>query len=100
MTQRKMAPVEERPEEKNRRLGIMDRLSGLQAHFGRFLWDIMGVILMAFALMTILGILGLSQGTLMNLWVDLIKKGLGWGSVFIVASAVILGIYAIRRSRH
>jgi DNA segregation ATPase FtsK/SpoIIIE, S-DNA-T family len=100
MTPRTTAPVEERPEEKNRRPGIMDRLGRLQAHFGRFLWDITGVILMAFALMTILGILGLSQGTLMNLWVDLIKKGLGWGSVFIVASAVVLGIYAIRRSRH
>ncbi|MBI4731771.1 MAG: hypothetical protein HY781_06530 [Chloroflexi bacterium] len=79
--------------------GFLDRLARLQAHFGRFLWDILGVLLLAFALMTLLGLFGLSQGSLMELWVEFLKIGLGWGSVFVVASAVAFGIYAIRRSR-
>ena len=37
----------------------VDRLARLQTHFGRFLWDILGVFLCAFALMTLLGIFGL-----------------------------------------
>jgi S-DNA-T family DNA segregation ATPase FtsK/SpoIIIE len=77
----------------------LDRLGRLQAHFGRFLWDILGILLLALALMTLFGIFGLSQGSLMNLWVEFIKKGLGWGSIFVVASAVVMGIYAIRRTR-
>lgn len=79
--------------------GFLDRLARLQTHFGRFLWDILGVLLLAFALMTLLGLFGLSQGSLMELWVEFLKVGLGWGSVFVVASAVAFGIYAIRRSR-
>ncbi len=39
----------------------MDRIAHLQTHFGRFLWDILGVLFLAFALMTLLGIFKLIQ---------------------------------------
>ena len=79
---------------------LLERIARLKAHFGRFLWDILGVFLFAIALLTFLGLLGLSQGSLMKLWVDLLKYSLGWGSIFVVATAVAFGIHAIRRSRH
>ena len=65
--------------ESHRPADWMDRLAHIKTHFGRFLWDILGVFLFAFALMTLLGILGLSKGTLLEEWVKLLYLWLGWG---------------------
>jgi len=78
----------------------MDRLARLESHFGRFLWDILGVFLLAFALMTLLGWLGLSQGNLLAAWVALLKVWLGWGTGLVILSAGWGGWMAIQRSRH
>jgi S-DNA-T family DNA segregation ATPase FtsK/SpoIIIE len=78
----------------------MDRLARLETHFGRFLWDILGVLLLAFALMTLVGILGWSGGTLLELWVTLLGNWLGWGSVLVILAAGAMGFLAFRRSRH
>jgi DNA segregation ATPase FtsK/SpoIIIE, S-DNA-T family len=77
----------------------MDRLARLETHFGRFLWDILGVFLFAFALMTLLGILGLSKGTILEKWVELLYLWLGWGNLMIVLFAGAGGVLAFRRSR-
>ncbi len=78
----------------------VDRLARLETHFGRFLWDILGVLLLAFALMTLVGILGLSNGTLLVLWVALLGNWLGWGSILVILVTGVLGLLAFRRSRH
>ncbi len=78
----------------------VDRLARLETHFGRFLWDILGVLLLAFALMTLVGILGLSTGTLLELWITVIDTWLGWGSILVILVACALGLLAFRRSRH
>ncbi len=79
--------------------GWMDRLARLQTHFGRFLWDILGVLLLAFALMTLLGLLGLSKGSLLEKWVMLLKVWLGWGSLLVILSIGAGGLFAFRQSR-
>ena len=78
----------------------VDRLARLETHFGRFLWDILGVLLLAFALMTLVGILGLSNGSLLELWISILGTWLGWGSILVILVACALGILAFRRSRH
>lgn len=78
----------------------MDRLARLESHFGRFLWDILGVFLLAFALMTLLGWLGLSKGSLLGVWVVLLKVWLGWGTLLVILSAGWGGWMAFQRSRH
>ncbi|MGZ6347305.1 MAG: DNA translocase FtsK, partial [Anaerolineales bacterium] len=78
----------------------VDRLARLETHFGRFLWDILGVLLLSFALMTLVGILGLSNGTLLELWITVINTWLGWGSILVILVACALSILAFRRSRH
>jgi len=76
----------------------VDRLAQLQTHFGRFLWDILGIFLLAFALMTLLGIAGLSKGTLLEDWVNFLHIWLGWGDLLIVLFAGTGAILAFRRS--
>ncbi len=76
----------------------VDRLARLQTHFGRFLWDILGVFLFALALLTLLGILGLSKGTLLEEWVNLLFLWLGWGDLLVVFFAAAGGVIAFQRS--
>jgi DNA segregation ATPase FtsK/SpoIIIE, S-DNA-T family len=76
----------------------VDRLVRLQTHFGRFLWDILGVLLCAFALMTLLGIFGLSKGSLLEGWVGALNAWFGWGDLLIVLVATVAGVLAFRRS--
>ncbi|HEX7540839.1 MAG TPA: DNA translocase FtsK [Anaerolineales bacterium] len=78
----------------------VDRIARLETHFGRFLWDILGVFLLAIALMTVLGILGLSKGTLLEKWVSLLVSWLGWGSFLVILATGVLGLLSFRRSRH
>jgi DNA segregation ATPase FtsK/SpoIIIE, S-DNA-T family len=77
----------------------LDRLARFETHFGRFLWDILGVLLFALALMTLLGILGLSKGTLLEKWVSLLATWLGWGSILVILASSVCGLMAFRRSR-
>ena len=77
----------------------VDRLARLETHFGRFLWDILGVFLLAFALMTLLGIFGLSKGTLLEKWISLLGNWLGWGSFLFILATGAVGLLAFRRSR-
>jgi len=77
----------------------VDHLARLETHFGRFLWDILGVFLLVFALMTLLGIFGLSKGTLLAKWVSLLENWLGWGSFLVIITAGAAGLFAFHRSR-
>jgi DNA segregation ATPase FtsK/SpoIIIE, S-DNA-T family len=93
-------PSGETQTNKNRPTDWVDRLARLETHFGRFLWDILGVLLLALALMTLVGIFGLSTGTLLEFWVTLLGNWFGWGSILVILAAVALGFLAFRRSRH
>jgi S-DNA-T family DNA segregation ATPase FtsK/SpoIIIE len=77
---------------------LVDRLAHFQTHFGRFLWDILGVFLCALALMTIVGIFGLSKGSLLGEWVNLLYVWFGWGDLLIVLILGAGGVLAFRRS--
>ena len=77
----------------------MDRLARFQAHFGRFAWDVLGILSLALALMVFLGLLGISAGRLLSLVVGLLKLWFGWGSLLVIAAACLGGLLAFRRSR-
>jgi DNA segregation ATPase FtsK/SpoIIIE, S-DNA-T family len=76
----------------------LDQLARLESHFGRFMWDILGVLLFAFALMTLLGILGLSKGSLLANWIALLFVWIGWGNFLLVLLAGAAGVLAFKRS--
>jgi len=77
----------------------IDRLARFRLHFGRFAWDVLGVLLLAIALMTLLGFLGLSAGHLLTLAVFSLRVWFGWGIILVIAVICVLGLLSFRRSR-
>lgn len=73
-----------------------DILVNLWMRFQRFGWDAFGVVLFALALITSLGLLGLTRGVLVTPWTRVIQSGFGWGSPVIVIALIVLGLMCIR----
>ncbi|MGH2524281.1 MAG: DNA translocase FtsK 4TM domain-containing protein, partial [Anaerolineales bacterium] len=52
---------------------------------------LLAVLLLALGLLTLLGLTGLSSGTLINLWVDMLLTWFGWGAVLMPLSLAWIG---------
>ena len=87
--------VEEPP-----RSDFVDWLQRAETHFGRFTFDAGGVILFAFALMTLLALLGLTGGTLLTPWALTLRRWLGWGASFVVIATGLSGLMFLRKRTH
>ena len=85
----------------------LDRLVVFNQHFGRFVRDAIGVILLAFALITFLVLMGTNQGqgiqpapwaqgTLVTPWVGLLMNWFGWGSYLVAFSVGLAGFAMLR----
>ncbi len=72
----------------------------LFARFQRFSWDIAGIIVLAFSLMTLLAILlpDLTQGALLLWWADFLWLWFGWGGMWIVIVIGLIGLLMLRRT--
>lgn len=77
----------------------LDRLARLETHFGRFLWDILGIFFITLAVISLLGILKISRGTWIEKWSLLLTNWLGWGALIVIGTCVFCGILMFRRSR-
>lgn len=67
--------------------------------FERFYWDIAGVFTLMFAALTLIALLGLSRGTLLEVWAALLRRWLGWGSGLVTVVAGLAGIMMLRRQK-
>ena len=80
-----------------------DLVAELWLRFGRFGWDVAGISLIAFAFITLIGLVGRTlgaqwaNGMLISLWVNLIAVGFGWGWPLVVISITILGLLCLRQ---
>jgi S-DNA-T family DNA segregation ATPase FtsK/SpoIIIE len=74
-----------------------DPLLGVWLGLSRFGSDALGMLFLALALITLLGISGLTQGTVVGPWVSLLTVGLGWGSPLVVIVLAVLGVICFRR---
>lgn len=75
----------------------LDRLAGFGAHFGRFGSDIAGILILAFAAMSFLALLNLSNGVWLRAFADWLLRWLGWGSYLFVCAAGWGGLLLLRR---
>ena len=64
--------------------------------FKRFGRDALGLVLLSLALLTVLGLVGLTQGSLIDPWILLLKTGLGYGSPLVAVALAILGLVCFR----
>ncbi len=76
---------------------LTDQVANFAVQFRRFGWDILGIGLLALSIMTLLGLMGLTQGALVSLWVSFLRAWLGWGSFLIIALGGIIGLLALWR---
>jgi len=77
----------------------LDRLVRLDLYFGRFARDTAGVLLLAFSLMTLLALAGVSQNAaLLTPWAALLSLWFGWGSYLVGLSIGLLGYSLLRRT--
>lgn len=74
----------------------LDRLVAFNQHFGRFVRDAIGVMLLAAAVMILLGLMEISQGAVLSYVTESLSYWLGWGS-YLAAISIGLAGFAILR---
>ena len=79
----------------------LERFANYWLHFDRFGWDVLGVLLIALALVSLLGLVGRSlpafQGAALSPWIKFLSRWLGWGSFIAVVAIVYAGWLALQR---
>lgn len=91
-------PREKKPEpQAPPRRDFFDWLQSAQAHFGRYGADVGGVLLLTLAVLTLLGLTETTEGTLINLWANILRLSLGYGSAIIVLTLAVAGIMLLRK---
>ncbi len=75
----------------------LDRLAHFNLHFGRFVSDAVGVLLLSFALMSLLAVWDITNGALLTPFADLILMWFGWGSYLIIFWIGYAGYFLLRR---
>ena len=75
----------------------LDRLARFNEHFGRFVRDALGVILIAAALMSLLALGGYTRGALLTPWSDVLSLQFGWGAYLVVLAIGYVGLALLRR---
>lgn len=74
----------------------LDHLEGWRVRLSRFGWDFLGVILVTFGLLTLLGLTGLTKGSFISPWGIVLRKWFGWGGFAIPILLVWLGWLCLR----
>ena len=63
----------------------------------RFGWDILGIVFIAFALLTLFGNLEISSGVFITWLTESLRRLFGWGSYLLSIYFLAFGIYVLRR---
>jgi S-DNA-T family DNA segregation ATPase FtsK/SpoIIIE len=96
------SPKDNFPSKKNRApkefVPLFERIDAILNHFRQFGWDLLGTFLILLAILTSLGLLGLSRGTLINSWITLIRRAFGLGSYLLVLVLVFVGVSVFRHA--
>jgi S-DNA-T family DNA segregation ATPase FtsK/SpoIIIE len=91
---RKYAQAEPPPASQN---DWLERLARLNLHFGRFLRDTAGVLLIAFAVMSLLAVWKITEGILITPFASALKLWFGWGSFLVIFGIGYFGYSLLRR---
>jgi len=81
------------------RRGVFERVAWLRGGLGDYASEVAGVLLLALALITILGLIGLTGGAWLDPWTAIWRRWLGWGSVLVVIGFGLTGWSLLQRRR-
>jgi len=76
---------------------LLDRIADLRTHFGRFGWDVAGLAFFVLALLTLLGLVGLTKGSIITPWIVILQRSFGWGSYLVVLFFALLGVLLLKQ---
>jgi S-DNA-T family DNA segregation ATPase FtsK/SpoIIIE len=77
----------------------LDRMARFNQHFGRFVRDSLGVLLIALAIMSFLALRGYTKGILLTPWASLLSLWFGWGSYLIIIAISYAGLSLLLRDK-
>ena len=75
----------------------LERLARFYLQFGRFLRDAVGIVLIAFSVMSLLAVWGVTEGALLTPFANLLKLWFGWGSFLVLLGIGYIGFSLLRR---
>jgi DNA segregation ATPase FtsK/SpoIIIE, S-DNA-T family len=78
---------------------VVDGAIRFWARFGRFSWDMLGIILGALSLLTLLALFNITEGSLISPWIRYLQLLVGWGSYIAAFVIGLLGIAALKRTQ-
>lgn len=78
---------------------LLSRLAWLRGSLGDYASEAAGLLVLALAVLTLLGLLGLTQGAWLSPWVGLWRRWLGWGSALVVIGLGLMGWGLLARRR-
>lgn len=81
------------------RRSVLDRMAWLRGGLGDYASEVAGVVLLAMALITILGLVGLTGGAWLDPWTAIWRRWLGWGSILVVIGLGLTGWSLLQRRR-
>ncbi|MEX1071913.1 MAG: DNA translocase FtsK [Anaerolineales bacterium] len=77
--------------ERQPRRSVFSRLDWLRISLGERASEVAGLFLVTAGIITLLGLLNFTGGAWLNPWISILRRWLGWGSIFIVLSLVLTG---------
>lgn len=85
------------PQHQDPENGVLDGLASFWLRFGRFGRDAAGVALLAGALLTLFGLLEITEGFFLSPWVGFLGRWLGWGRLAVPLVLFLLGLRLLWR---
>jgi S-DNA-T family DNA segregation ATPase FtsK/SpoIIIE len=73
------------------RFGFLSWFQTLRLNLGSYIAEAFGLMLLAGSLLTLLGLVGITEGNLLNPWINLLRRWLGWGAILIVLTLASAG---------
>lgn len=77
----------------------LDKLARFNNQFGRFVFDALGVTLIAFAIMFLLAAFGYTEGFLLTPLAITLRRWFGWGCIFVLLGIGYLGFVVLKRDQ-